>query len=388
MGGHIEERSRLVYVLLGVCLVALMAVATVVCVGMYRGSFTSTVPVTLYSARSGLMLEPGSDVKMRDVVVGRVSKVQLVDGQAEITMNIDRDHTRAIPENVTAVIDPTTLFGRKFVTLVRPENPSATSVSAGSVVQSAGVATEVNDLLDSLVKVLRTVEPQKVNTTLNALSTALQGRGDDLGDMMVELDGYLSEFNGSLPTLQRDLVKGAEVADILADAAPDLLRTIDRVSATSDTITEKEQQFDAFLLSFSGFGNSGRSLFEAAGVPLASALDALEPTTALLAQHAPMYPCFLADLDQANRFLERTVGGSDQPGLNILGTLLMGDPPYTYPENAPRNGADGAPRCYDPEQPPGHTQFDDGSDAYQPARTMEDLIGNPFAQFMFGGEGR
>lgn len=90
-------------------------------------------------------------------------------------------------------------------------------------------------------------------------------------------------------------------------------------------------------------------------------------------------------MDQTNKYLERTVGGSDQAGLNILGTLLMGDPPYTYPENAPKNGADGAPRCYDPAQAPGHTDFDDGSKAYQAAHGVEDLIGNPFAQFMFGG---
>ncbi|WP_368680253.1 MCE family protein (plasmid) [Rhodococcus opacus] len=373
------------YVLLGVCLVALMAIATAVSVGIYRGSFTSTVPVTLYSARSGLMLEPGSDIKMRDVVVGRVSKVQLVDDQAEITMDIDEGRTSAIPENITAVIDPTTLFGRKFVTLVQPEHPSSSPLSAGSVVQGTAVATEVNDLLDSLVTVLRTVEPQKVNATLSALSTSLQGRGDQLGDMMVELDTYLSEFNGSLPTLQRDLVKGAEVSDILAGAAPELLRTVDHASTTSDTVTGREQQLSAFLLSFSGFGNSGRSFFEASGVPLEKSLDALEPTTALLAQHAPMYPCFLASMDQTNRYLERTVGGSDQAGLNILATLLMGDPPYTYPEDAPKNGADGPPRCYDPAQAPGHTDFDDGSHAYQPARGVEDLIGNPFAQFMFGG---
>ncbi|OUS91643.1 MCE family protein [Rhodococcus sp. NCIMB 12038] len=385
MGGHIEERSRLVYVLLGVCLVTLIAIATAVSVGTYRGSFHSSVPVTLYSARSGLMLEPGSDVKMRDVVVGRVSQVRMVDNQAEITMDIDESRTSAIPENITAVIDPTTLFGRKFVTLVQPEHPTTTTVSAGSVVQGTAVATEVNDLLDSLVTVLRTVEPQKVNATLSALSTSLQGRGDELGDMMVELDTYLSEFNGSLPTLQRDLVKGAEVSGILADAAPDLLRTVDHVSTTGDTVTEREQQLSAFLLSFSGFGNSGRSFFEASGVPLEKSLDALEPTTALLAQQAPMYPCFLASLDQTNRYLERTVGGSDQAGLNILGTLLMGDPPYTYPENAPKNGADGEPQCYDPAQPPGHTDFNDGSKAYQPAHGVEDLIGNPFAQFMFGG---
>lgn len=385
MGGHIEERSRLVYALLGMCLIVLIAIATAVSVGIYRGSFSSSVPVTLYSARSGLMLEPGSDIKMRDVVVGRVSKVQLVDDQAEITMNIDESRTSAIPENITAVIDPTTLFGRKFVTLVQPEHPSSSTLSAGSVVQGTAVATEVNDLLDSLVTVLRTVEPEKVNATLSALSTSLQGRGDQLGDTMVELDTYLSEFNGSLPALQRDVVKGAEVSDILADAAPELLRTVDHASTTSDTVTEREQQLSAFLLSFSGFGNSGRSFFEASGEPLEKSLDALEPTTALLAQHAPMYPCFLASMDQTNRYLERTVGGSDQAGLNILGTLLMGDPPYTYPENAPKNGADGPPRCYDPGQAPGHTDFDDGSKAYQPARGVEDLIGNPFAQFMFGG---
>ncbi|MFC9762081.1 MCE family protein [Rhodococcus jostii] len=385
MGGHIEERSRLVYALLGMCLIVLIAIATAVSVGIYRGSFSSSVPVTLYSARSGLMLEPGSDIKMRDVVVGRVSKVQLVDDQAEITMNIDESRTSAIPENITAVIDPTTLFGRKFVTLVQPEHPSSSTLSAGSVVQGTAVATEVNDLLDSLVTVLRTVEPEKVNATLSALSTSLQGRGDQLGDTMVELDTYLSEFNGSLPALQRDVVKGAEVSDILADAAPELLRTVDHASTTSDTVTEREQQLSAFLLSFSGFGNSGRSFFDASGEPLEKSLDALEPTTALLAQHAPMYPCFLASMDQTNRYLERTVGGSDQAGLNILGTLLMGDPPYTYPENAPKNGADGPPRCYDPGQAPGHTDFDDGSKAYQPARGVEDLIGNPFAQFMFGG---
>lgn len=222
------------------------------------------------------MLEPGSDIKMRDVVVGRVSKVQLVDDRAKITMDIDESRTSTIPENITAVIDPTTLFGRKFVTLVQPEHPSSTMVSAGSVVQGTGVATEVNDLLDSLVTVLRTVEPQKVNATLSALSTSLQGRGDQLGDMMVELDAYLSEFNGSLPTLQRDLVKGAEVSDVLADAAPELLRTVDHVSTTGDTVTEREQQLSAFLLSFSGFGNSGRSFFEASGDPLEKSLDSLE----------------------------------------------------------------------------------------------------------------
>lgn len=385
MGGHLEERSRTVYVALGLFLLLLIVGGTSLSISTYRGSFNSSVPVKLHSARAGLMLEPGSDIKMRDVVIGRVSKVELVDNQAEITMDIDETHAAGIPENVTATIDPTTLFGRKFVTLTQPEHPVPTAISADFVIDNSGVVTEVNDLLDSLVTVLRTVEPQKVNATMTALSISLQGRGDHLGELMVELDSYLAEFNGSLPTLQRDLANGAVVADIFARATPELLQTIDQVSTTSETLTDKEQQFNAFLLSFTGFGNSGREFFESASVPLEKSLDALEPTTALLAQYSPMYPCFFESLDQTNRYLERTVGGSDQAGLNILGTLLMGDPPYTYPKNAPTNGATDAPRCYAPDQAPGHTNFDDGSGAYQPARTTEDLIGNPFAQLMFGG---
>ncbi|MGH3892676.1 MAG: MCE family protein [Rhodococcus qingshengii] len=385
MGGHLEERSRAVYVVLGLCLLLLIVAGTSLSISIYRGSFNSSVPVKLHSARAGLMLEPGSDVKMRDVVIGRVSRVELVDNQAEITMDIDEAHAVGIPENVTATIDPTTLFGRKFVTLTLPEHPAAAAISAGFVIDAGGVVTEVNDLLDSLVTVLRTVEPYKVNATMTALSTSLQGRGDQLGELMVELDSYLAEFNGSLPTLQRDLANGAVVADIFAKATPELLQTIAQVSTTSETLTDKEQQFNAFLLSFTGFGNSGREFFESAGVPLEKSLDALEPTTALSAQYSPMYPCFFESLDQTNRYLERTIGGSDQAGLNILGTLLMGDPPYTFPTNAPKNGANDAPRCYTTDEAPGHTDFDDGSGAYQPARTTEDLIGNPFAQLMFGG---
>lgn len=385
MSGHLVERSRKTYIALGLVMVAVVALATATSVAIYRGSFSTAMPVTLYSARAGLMLEPGSDVKMRDVVIGRVTEVNLVDGQAEISLDIDPGRAPSIAANVSAAIDPTTLFGRKFVSLVQTEEPSAELLSAGSVLRAEQVATEVNDLLESLVNVLRTVEPDKVNASLNALATSLHGRGDKLGDMLVELNTYLSSFNDSLPTLQRDMVQGAKTADILASAAPDLMTTVDHLNTTATTITERQDQLNAFILSFTGFGNSGRSLIEASGTPLIESLSSLAPTTELLAERAPTLPCLVKSLDQTNTFLERTIGGSDMPGLNIIGTLLMGDPPYTNPENLPVVEADGPVACYDWTKPQGHTDFNDGSDVYQPARTPMDLIGNPFAQLMFGG---
>lgn len=385
MSGHLVERSRKTYVALGLLLVALCLLATAGSIAFYRGSFDTTVPVKLYAARAGLMLEPGSDVKMREVVIGRVTRVNLVDGQAEISMEIDKSHANSVAANVSAVIDPTTLFGRKFVTLVTPEFPVEKPITAGAVLSADSVATEVNDLLEALVTVLRTVEPDKVNGSLNALATSLQGRGDQLGDTLVELDTYLTAFNDTLPVLQRDLIQAAQTADVLADATPDVMTTIDHLGTTATTVTERQDQLNAFILSFTGFGNSGRSLAEASGTPLVESLSSLSPTTALLAERAPTLSCLVESLKQTNVFLERTIGGSDQPGLNVLSTVLMGDPPYTNPVDLPVVRADGPVACYDWTKPQGHTNFDDGSHAYEPARTPADLIGNPFAQFFLGG---
>ncbi|MBY4212494.1 MCE family protein [Rhodococcus fascians] len=381
----LETRSKAVNVTLGLVGVLIMVAATAVSIVLYRGSLDSTVRVNMLSTRVGLMLEPGSDVKLRDVVIGRVREVRFDDGRATVQLDIDAAQAQTIPSNVTAAIDPTTLFGRKFVTLEGPAEPAGTPLSDGMVLDAQSVPIEVNDLLSSLVEVLRAVEPEKVNGSLNALATSLHGRGDSLGETLVQLGSYLGEFNSSLPTLQRDLGAGAQTADIFADASPDLMRTIENLTMTGHTVTDKEKELSSFLLSFTEFGNRGESFMNAAGTPLVESVESLAPTTAVLAERSATFPCFFSSLAQTNTYLERTVGGSAMPGLNILGTLIMGDPPYTTPNDLPIVEADGPAKCYDWSQPVPHTNFADGSNAYQDAETFADLIGNPFAQFMPGG---
>ncbi|MBF6290093.1 MCE family protein [Nocardia cyriacigeorgica] len=382
MGTRGIEGSRTSHVAMGMlgCLFVLAAI--VLAVATNRGLFKPTVRIDLVSDRAGLMLEPGSDVRLRGVVVGRVDTVELVGGKARIAMDIDADWAREIPTNTSAAIDLSTLFGRKFVAFTWPEQPAATHLTPGVRMIAESVPTEFDELLEKLVVVLRAVEPQKVSGALNALSTALHGRGDGLGDMLVELDGFLAQFNGSLPALQRDLTAAAQTAGVLADASPELLRAVENLTTTGRTLTEKQTELSSFLLSFTEFGNSGKSLFANVGAPLTESMRSLVPTTALLAEHASALPCFVTSLEQSNAYLERTIGGSANPGLNIVATLLMGDPPYAYPADLPIVAADGPAKCYDWSQPPGHTDFNDGSHPYGPVRTPLDLLGNPFAQFL------
>ncbi|MFE7722675.1 MCE family protein [Nocardia rhizosphaerihabitans] len=375
-------------VLLGISAVVAFVLAWTGAIASCSGDFIASTQVYLYSDRAGLLMEPGSDVKVRGVVVGRVSAVDFDNDRAKLTLDLTPVQAQRIPANVGAELASTTLFGRKFVTLVWPDVPASTMLSAGSVIDGSKVPVEVNDTFDALLAVLETIEPQKVNATLTALGTALDGHGGRFGDLMVTTDRYLAQFNDAIPTLQRDIPLLADNLDTFAAATPDFMNTIRNLSTTGTTIVEKQVSLSAFLLSFTTFGNTGEAFVDASSTPLIGAVEALEPTLRVLAEQSPSFPCFLSALNQDRKFLERALGGG-RPGLNILSTLLLGDAPYSYPKDLPVNGANDAPSCYGypytQDSPPvGHTHFNTGTTVYGPIRGPEDLLGNPFSALIYG----
>ncbi|WP_431950367.1 MCE family protein [Nocardia lijiangensis] len=382
------EVSRRRAFLLGLSALAAFVLAVSGAVASCSGTFVASTRVYMYADRAGLLMAPGSDVKVHGVVIGRVSAVDLDNERAKLTLDLNPGTAQQIPANVGAEITPTTLFGRKFVTLMLPEQPVSANLSSGAVIDGSKVTVEINDVFQALLTVLKTVEPQKVNATLTALSTALDGHGGRFGDLMVALDRYLGQFNDSIPVLQRDVPLLADNLDTFAAATPDFMTTMRNLSTTSNTIVEKQASLSAFLLSFTTFGNTGEKFVDSSATPFIGAVEALEPTTRMLAEQSPSFPCFLSALNQSRKYLERAFGGG-RPGLNALGTILMGDPPYTYPKDLPVNGADNPPSCYGypygpGSTPPGHADFDTGTTVYGPVRTPEDLIGNPFAALIYG----
>ena len=86
-----------------------------------------------------------------------------------------------IPANVTGSIVPKTLFGEKYVSLEVPETGPSGTMRAGAVIDRTEVSIEVEKVLSDLYPLLRAVSPADINYTLNALATALEGRGESVG---------------------------------------------------------------------------------------------------------------------------------------------------------------------------------------------------------------
>ncbi|MFD4462256.1 MCE family protein [Nocardia sp. NPDC058480] len=311
---------------------------------LFQGAFTNTVQVLVDTPRVGLVLDPDAKVKVRGVEIGRVAEIDMRDDGAQILLEVDPDQLKLVPSNAGVDIRSTTVFGAKYVNFVVPEQPASNSLKPGATVAASAVTVEFNTLFQHLSDVLAQVEPEKLNATLAALGTALQGRGDKLGELLVSSDRYLRELNPYLPTLQQDLDKTAQVSDIYADASGALLRTVDNATVTAKTLSEMQAQLDDVLVNVIGLSDTTGSVLRENEANLVTALDLLRPTTSLLFEYAPALSCIIDGIGPLMPLADEVFGGV-VPGVGMHASFMPGQKPYSYPEDLPKVNATGGPHC-------------------------------------------
>ncbi|MHB8961511.1 MAG: MCE family protein [Candidatus Limnocylindrales bacterium] len=216
----------------------------------YNKAFTPVVEVTLEATKAGNQLSAPSDVKLRGLIVGEVREIVSTGDGATMTLALQPDQVELIPKNVLARLLPKTLFGEKYVELVLPDNPSSEAIAEGDVITSdrTAVARETEEALNNLLPLLRTLKPQQLSTTLNALATALRGRGEQLGQNLELVDSYLKEFNPEIEALGENFAGLADFTDNLEATRPDLLALLDNLSAINRNLVDQEQELNTFLV--------------------------------------------------------------------------------------------------------------------------------------------
>jgi phospholipid/cholesterol/gamma-HCH transport system substrate-binding protein len=312
---------------------------------MFTESFTPATTVTVRSDRAGLLMAAKDRVKYHGVQVGTVYSVKLDGTGVDIVMRLDPKQATAIPANAAAMISPETAFGNKYIELTDPRAASAERVHEGTVLVSDHVGTEINTVFQNLMNVLTVAKPSEVNATLQAVSSTLQGRGDQLGRFLTEVNSYLASFNPALPDLDHDLVQVAGVSNLYADVSPDFFKTLENALRIGATVTDKQTALHSFLAELDHLGATGTDLFKQNGQSLIDTLRLLEPTSGLLREYSPEIACFLQGEDNARRLLEPPLGGKQQAGILTL-NLLPGKEPYKYPDDLPEIKATGGPDCH------------------------------------------
>jgi phospholipid/cholesterol/gamma-HCH transport system substrate-binding protein len=349
------RKEKLRYQIYGLIFLVIAAMFVVLSVAFYRKTFVSVVPVSLETDHVGNQLRSGADVKLRGLIVGEVRTIRPNGDHAILDLALDPDQIGQIPGNVTARLLPKTLFGERYVALQVPEAPSGT-LREGAVIgqDRTSSAIEIEQVLDHLMPVLESVQPEKLSTALNAMATALSGQGKEFGGTLVQLGAYLEQLEPSLPDLRANIQRLAEVADTYAQAGPELVTALRDLTVTTQTVVEQRSQLGNLYATLTNASIDLGNFLAANKDNIISLASTSKDTLEVLAKYAPEYPCLLQQLVDAIPNADAAFGkGTDKPNVTrVTIEITSSRGKYLPGVDTPRYDDKRGPRCYPVAHPP------------------------------------
>ncbi len=241
-------------------------------------------------------IQPNSRVRVGDVTVGHVSKIELQDGHALVSLSLNRDVD--LPANATVKIGMTTIFGSLHIELAPPTNEAPQGrLHEGSVIplSRAGAFPTPEQTLSALSLVLNGGGVGQAGDITEALSTAFRGREGDVKELIQQserfaanlndqssdiiaatesLNNLVSKFAAQQPVLDRAVKTIPDALEVLNEQRGNLVEAADQLgkfsALTTDTIEQSKdnlvrelQQVGPVLESLA---NAGPSLTKSLGL--------------------------------------------------------------------------------------------------------------------------
>ncbi|MBD8507915.1 MCE family protein [Hoyosella sp. G463] len=219
----------------------------------------------------GLLLGSNNAVRFEGVIVGRMSKLEtgLTNDEGEtyslVEMQIDEDVLRNMPDDTLVRVVPRTIFGDNELHLVAPYEQAGNGRSASTVEPGETIALDTGDEAQQLYnvyeKVMRAVYELNIDKSiqgLRELRDGVEGRGEDIGNLIVQggdlLESFQPMIDGNvIPDLRR-------VAENVDSALPDIVDTLDQSAVLADVLTSREAGLRDVFVSGAAFAGDVESL--------------------------------------------------------------------------------------------------------------------------------
>jgi len=141
-------------------------------------------------------IERNSRVRVGDVTVGNVSKIERQGWHALVTMTIDGDVD--LPANAAAAVGQTSLLGSLHIELAPPKDvPPEGRLKQGSLIplSSGSMYPSTEQTLAAVSLLLNNGGVGQIQDITEALSTAFLGREGDLRSLIEQLDTFVGYVN-------------------------------------------------------------------------------------------------------------------------------------------------------------------------------------------------
>ena len=182
-------------------------------------------------------LQQNSRVRVNDVTVGNVTKIERQGWHALLTATIDRSVN--LPANATATLGQTSVLGSLHIELAAPRGVAPQGkLHDGSLIpmSSAGAYPSTEQTLGALSLMLNGGGLGQIQDLTKSLSTAFTGREQDLRSLIGQLDKFVAYVNdqkddiiaatNSLNNLAVQFAEQKPIIDKALKALPDALSVL------------------------------------------------------------------------------------------------------------------------------------------------------------------
>jgi phospholipid/cholesterol/gamma-HCH transport system substrate-binding protein len=233
-------------------------------------------------------LKQNSRVRVNDVTIGNVTKIEVQGWHALVTMSLAGNVD--LPANATATLGQTSLLGSVHIELAPPKHvPPQGELKDGSLIPllatSAYPSTE--NTLAALSLLLNGGGLDQVQDITSALSTAFTGREKDLRSLITQLD----EFVGYLNDQKDDIIAAVDslnnLAGQLADQKPVIDKALKTLPKALTVLKDERENLADALGEFSKFGALATDAVNKIKRNLAKELTDVGPVLQSLADAGP-----------------------------------------------------------------------------------------------------
>jgi phospholipid/cholesterol/gamma-HCH transport system substrate-binding protein len=174
-------------------------------------------------------LQQNSRVRVADVTVGNVSKIQRQDWHALVTMRLNGNVD--LPANAIAKLGQISLLGSQHIELAPPKDaPPQGKLHNGSIItlDHSDLYPTTEQTLAALSMVLNGGGVGQIQDITKAFSTAFRGREKDLRSLIVQLDRFTAYLNDQ----SGDIIAAAESLNRLVGQFAEQQPVLDRALRT------------------------------------------------------------------------------------------------------------------------------------------------------------
>jgi len=255
-------------------LVLLMFTAIIIVVfGQVRFDRTTGYSA-IFSNVSGL--REGQFVRASGVEVGKVSKIQLINGGSQVKVDFNVDRGLPLFEGTTASVRYLNLIGDRYLELKRGDSDKRLPAGGTIPVERTEPALDLDALIGGFRPVFRSLDPDKVNTIAQSIITIFQGQGGTINDILDQT---------------------ASLTSALAERDQAIGEVIRNLNTVLDTTVKHQQQFDETLVNFEQLITGLNNRRDPIAASVAEISDAAGTIGDLLADNRPVLQSTIGHLE-------------------------------------------------------------------------------------------